>query len=64
MRKKLTELTEEKKQLDIAKKQQEQILAKQLRAAYSTGHHDYLKLILNPPIGLLLPIKLSQIILY
>mgnify|MGYP003112694724 CR=1 FL=1 len=47
VRKKLTELTEEKKQLDIAKKQQEQILAKQLRAAYSAGHHDYLKLILN-----------------
>ena len=45
--KKLAELSAEKKQLEIDKKQQEQILAKQLRAAYSTGHHDYLKLILN-----------------
>lgn len=45
--KKLKQLTTEKKQLATKKKQQEQILAKQLRAAYSTGHHDYLKLILN-----------------
>ena len=46
-RKKLSQLSLEKKQLALAKKQQEQILAKQLRAAYSTGHHDYIKLILN-----------------
>ena len=46
-RKKLAELSSEKQQLELAKRQQEQILAKQLRAAYSTGHHDYLKLILN-----------------
>lgn len=46
-RKKLAQLSSEKKQLELAKKQQEQILAKQLRAAYSAGHHDYLKLILN-----------------
>ncbi|ARD44578.1 peptidoglycan DD-metalloendopeptidase family protein [Colwellia sp. PAMC 21821] len=46
-RKKLDQLSTEKKQLELAKKQQEQILAKQLRAAYSTGHHDYIKLILN-----------------
>ena len=45
--KKLAELNAEKKQLELDKKQQEQILAKQLRAAYSAGHHDYLKLILN-----------------
>lgn len=45
--KKLRQLSLEKKQLESAKKKQEQILAKQLRAAYSTGHHDYLKLILN-----------------
>jgi len=45
--KKLAQLALEKKQLDLEKKQQEQILAKQLRAAYSAGHHDYLKLILN-----------------
>jgi len=47
VRKKLAQLTEEKQQLEAAKKQQEQILAKQLRAAYSAGHHDYLKLMLN-----------------
>ncbi|MFT6193254.1 MAG: septal ring factor EnvC (AmiA/AmiB activator) [Cognaticolwellia sp.] len=46
-RQKLSQLRSEKKQLALAKKQQEQILAKQLRAAYSTGHHDYIKLILN-----------------
>jgi septal ring factor EnvC (AmiA/AmiB activator) len=46
-RQKLSQLSVEKKQLTLAKKQQEQILAKQLRAAYSTGHHDYIKLILN-----------------
>ena len=46
-REKLGQLSTEKKQLELAKKQQEQILAKQLRAAYSTGHHDYIKLILN-----------------
>jgi len=46
-RQKLGQLSSEKKQLALAKKQQEQILAKQLRAAYSTGHHDYIKLILN-----------------
>ena len=45
--KKLSQLSVEKQQLESEKKQQEQILAKQLRAAYSTGHHDYLKLILN-----------------
>lgn len=46
-RQKIGQLSAEKKQLTLAKKQQEQILAKQLRAAYSTGHHDYIKLILN-----------------
>jgi septal ring factor EnvC (AmiA/AmiB activator) len=45
--KKLGQLSTEKSQLETEKQQQEQILAKQLRAAYSTGHHDYLKLILN-----------------
>ncbi|OKY26885.1 peptidase M23 [Thalassotalea sp. PP2-459] len=43
----LRRLTEEKQQLTNKKQQQEALLAKQLRAAYSTGHHDYLKLILN-----------------
>lgn len=46
-REKLGQLSSEKNQLELAKKQQEQILAKQLRAAYSTGHHDYIKLLLN-----------------
>lgn len=45
--KKLRQLSIEKRQLEAEKSQQEKILAKQLRAAYSTGHHDYLKLILN-----------------
>lgn len=44
---KLIELSTRKKVLTKEKKQQEQILAKQLRAAYSTGQHDYLKLMLN-----------------
>ena len=46
-RQRIATLSKEKKQIESAKKQQEQILAKQLRAAYSTGHHDYLKLLLN-----------------
>ena len=44
---KLKELAIEKNSLTTQKKQQEQILAKQLRTAYANGHHDYLKLILN-----------------
>lgn len=47
VRKKISQLADEQQQLQLAKKQQEQILAKQLRAAYSAGHHDYLKLVLN-----------------
>ncbi|UUO23416.1 peptidase M23 [Colwellia sp. M166] len=47
VRKKISQLADEQQQLESAKSQQEQILAKQLRAAYSAGHHDYLKLILN-----------------
>ncbi|WP_286233857.1 murein hydrolase activator EnvC family protein [Thalassotalea sediminis] len=43
----LTELASEKQQLLSDKRQQESLLAKQLRTAYSSGHHDYLKLILN-----------------
>jgi len=45
--KELVKLSKQKRQLSKEKKQQEQVLAKQLRAAYSTGHHDYLKLMLN-----------------
>lgn len=46
-KKRLNELVKEKSQITQEKKQQETVLAKQLRTAYSTGHHDYLKLILN-----------------
>ena len=44
---KITTLAKEKKQLTLAKQQQERLLAQQLRAAYTTGQHDYLKLLLN-----------------
>jgi len=43
----LAQLKQQHKKLTTDKKKQESILAKQLRAAYSAGHHDYLKLILN-----------------
>ena len=44
---KVAALAIKKKQLTKAKKRQEGLLAKQLRAAYTTGQHDYLKLLLN-----------------
>lgn len=44
---KLNDLTQEKYRLNLEKKTQENSLGQQLRAAYSTGHHDYLKLLLN-----------------
>lgn len=43
----LNKLAKEKRSLNQQKKQQETILADQLRAAYSSGHNDYLKLVLN-----------------
>jgi len=43
----LTTLAKQNRELNKKKQQQENILAKQLRAAYSSGHYDYLKLILN-----------------
>jgi septal ring factor EnvC (AmiA/AmiB activator) len=43
----LSLLIKKKSVLHKDKKQQENILAKQLRSAYSSGHHDYLKLLLN-----------------
>jgi len=43
----LIKLSKQKRLFSKEKKQQEQVLARQLRAAYSTGHHDYLKLMLN-----------------
>ncbi len=45
--KKIAKLSKEKQQLSQQKRAQEQLLAKQLRSAYTTGQHDYLKLILN-----------------
>ncbi len=44
---KITELSKRKQQLTSQKKHQEQLLAQQLRSAYTTGQHDYLKLLLN-----------------
>lgn len=44
---KISALAVKKKQLTIAKQRQERLLAQQLRAAYTTGQHDYLKLLLN-----------------
>tara|TARA_R110001583_G_scaffold1542_8_gene11980 strand:+ start:18245 stop:19411 length:1167 start_codon:yes stop_codon:yes gene_type:complete len=44
---KISSLSQEKQQLSSQKITQEQLLAKQLRSAYTTGQHDYLKLLLN-----------------
>jgi septal ring factor EnvC (AmiA/AmiB activator) len=44
---KITELAKTKNALTIKKNQQETLLAQQLRTAYTAGHHDYLKLMLN-----------------
>jgi murein hydrolase activator len=43
----LKSLAQEKISLTNKKKQQEVVLAQQLRAAYTSGHHDYIKLLLN-----------------
>jgi len=43
----LKKLAKEKVTLTNKKLQQERVLAQQLRAAYSSGHHDYIKLLLN-----------------
>jgi len=45
--KKIVALSKEKQQLDTQKNRQERLLAQQLRSAYTTGQHDYLKLVLN-----------------
>jgi len=45
--KNLKRLAQEKVSLTHQKLQQEKILAQQLRAAYTSGHHDYIKLLLN-----------------
>ena len=44
---KITTLADERKKLTKQKTQQETLLEKQLRTAYTTGQHDYLKLLLN-----------------
>ena len=44
---KIVELSKTKRQLQAQKKSQERLLGQQLRSAYTTGHHDYLKLLLN-----------------
>jgi len=45
--KKISSLNKDKQRLTAQKKTQERLLAKQLRSAYTTGQHDYLKLLLN-----------------
>lgn len=45
--KKIASLQQEKQQLTAQKNTQERLLAQQLRSAYTTGQHDYLKLLLN-----------------
>jgi len=45
--KNLKRLAKEKTSLTHQKQQQEKVLAQQLRAAYTSGHHDYIKLLLN-----------------
>ena len=45
--KKIATLSKEKQLLTSQKMAQERLLAKQLRSAYTTGQHDYLKLLLN-----------------
>lgn len=44
---KIAELTKEQQQLTQQQQKQQALLAQQLRSAYSTGQHDYLKLVLN-----------------
>jgi septal ring factor EnvC (AmiA/AmiB activator) len=45
--KKIVTFSKEKQQLAVQKNRQERLLAQQLRSAYTTGQHDYLKLVLN-----------------
>ncbi|MEW6998853.1 murein hydrolase activator EnvC [Colwelliaceae bacterium BS250] len=43
----ITKLISQQQVLQKQKQQQEEVLAEQIRSAYSAGHHDYLKLLLN-----------------
>jgi septal ring factor EnvC (AmiA/AmiB activator) len=45
--KKIASFSKEKQRLNGEKTKQEQLLAKQIRSAYTAGQHDYLKLVLN-----------------
>ena len=44
---KIEQLNRQQKHLEKEKNQQEKLLAAQLRAAYASGNHDYLKLVFN-----------------
>ena len=44
---KINQLNSQQKKLEQEKNQQEKLLASQLRAAFASGNHDYLQLILN-----------------
>lgn len=44
---KISKLKKQQQVLTLKKQQQEQVLGEQIRSAYSAGHHDYLKLLLN-----------------
>ena len=44
---KISSLSKEKQKLTSQKRTQERLLAQQLRSAYTSGQHDYLKLLLN-----------------
>lgn len=45
--KKLSQLAKQKRKFQLQKRKQELILAEQLRAAYTAGEHDYVKMLLN-----------------
>jgi len=45
--KKLDKLTRQQKILDLAKQKQEKVLSIQLKTAYTSGQHDYVKMLLN-----------------
>jgi murein hydrolase activator len=45
--KKLTKLAKQQKILDLAMQKQEKVLAIQLKTAYTSGEHDYVKMLLN-----------------
>lgn len=44
---KISKLSKQKQVLTLQKQQHEQVLGEQIRSAFSAGHHDYLKLLLN-----------------